>query len=77
MPFALTDDELAVVQRFATPLHPNQRGEYLKRVAALLDGHEVGPGLLHRACEQAQLEYRRPTVAINGRGNSGVGKYAR
>jgi hypothetical protein len=69
----LTDDELDIVRRFAEPLHPNDRDAYLKRVSALLDGHEVGPGLLHRCCEQAQRELRQPP-ALDGRPHSG--KYA-
>ena len=59
MPLALTDDQLATVQRFAEPLHPSQRGAYLLRVSAILQGREIGDGMLHRACEQAQLEHRR------------------
>jgi hypothetical protein len=71
----LSDDELDVVRRFAEPLHPNDRSAYLKRVSELLNGHVVGDGLPHRVCEQAQLELRRPTAAINGRPS--IGKYSR
>jgi hypothetical protein len=72
----LSDDELDIIQTFARPLHPDQRGAYLKRVAALLDGKELGEGAIHRACEMAQLEYRSP-AAINGRPHTGLGKYSR
>jgi hypothetical protein len=73
---ALTDDELAIIQRFASPLHPNDRSTYLERVSQLLKGREIGPGLIHRACEQAQRELRRP-AELDGRGGLGQGKYAR
>jgi hypothetical protein len=41
-PLALTDDHLATIQRLAEPLHPADRGAYLQRVSALLNGHELG-----------------------------------
>jgi hypothetical protein len=70
----LTDDELNTVRRFAEPLHPNDRRAYLERVTAILGDREIGPGSLHRACEQAQLELRRPPI-LDGR--IGEGKYSR
>jgi hypothetical protein len=61
----LSDDQLDVIRRFATPLHPNDRSAYLQRVSALLDGKVIGPGLLHRVCEAVQLELRR-VPALDG-----------
>lgn len=72
-PLALTDDQLAALQRFAEPLHPSDRGSFLTRVASILQDREIGDGAVHRAAEQAQLEYRRPTAAIDGR----AGKHGR
>jgi len=73
-PLALTDDELDVVRRFAQPLPRADRDSYLRRVAALLVGREIGPGILHRVCEQAQLELRRPPT-LDGRSRLPAGKY--
>ena len=61
-----TDNELTIIRRFAEPLHPNDRGSFLQRVAALLQGVELGDGALHRACQETQLQFRRAT-AIDGR----------
>jgi hypothetical protein len=63
MPLALTDDQFAIVRRFAAPLHPHDRGRYLQRVAELLRGRELGDGLIARAASAAQLEFRcSPTL---------------
>jgi len=74
-PLALDDAELAIIERFATPLPFQVRGDFLKRVCALLDGEMIGPGILHRVCAQAQNELRQPP-ALDGRGGLGQGKYA-
>ena len=87
MPLALTDDELSTVMRYGGVLHPHDRKAYLEKVSRLLQGQLVGPGSLHRACEQAQLELRssvRPADVLDGssslapeRGRSmNGGKYA-
>jgi hypothetical protein len=60
MPLALTDDPLLIIQQHAEPLHPKDRGDYLQRVAALLEGHEVGDGLVSRCARAAQREFVRP-----------------
>jgi hypothetical protein len=73
---ALTDDQLRIVQNFAEPLDPDQRGAYLHRVVAILRDQEIGDGALHRACSQAQAEYRRLPAALDGRGHHG-GKHGR
>jgi hypothetical protein len=74
-PLALDDAELAIIERFATPLPPQIRGTFLERVAALLAGEVIGEGILHRVCAQAQNELRQPP-AIDGTHRS-QGKYAR
>jgi hypothetical protein len=74
MPLRLTDSQLDVVRAFAEPIHITDRDAFLQRVAALLRDVEIGDGAVHRACEKAQLEYRRPTASINGRVMAG--KYA-
>jgi hypothetical protein len=74
-PLALTDDQLATIRRYAEPLHPHDRSRYLQRVVALLDGREIGDGLIARAARAAQLEFRRAPAEADGRPH--VGKYAR
>ena len=59
-PLGLTDDQLDVIQRLAEPLDPQDRDACLRRVAALLDGHEIGDGAISRAARQAQHELFRP-----------------
>jgi hypothetical protein len=39
-PVALTDDQLAQVQRCAQPLNPHDRGAYLEKVAEMLNGRK-------------------------------------
>jgi hypothetical protein len=39
-PIALTDGQLLAIQRAADPLHPQDRGPYLEKVAEMLNGHE-------------------------------------
>ena len=66
-----SDDELFTIETFAQPLPVADRGPFLERAAALLQGVEVGPGAIHRACEQAQLEARRSGAAIESRPHGG------
>jgi hypothetical protein len=73
---ALSDTQLDIIHRFAQPLDVDDRGEYLKRVAALLRGQEIGDGLVSRMAQLAQAEFRRMPAQIDGRGHNG-GKYGR
>lgn len=73
---ALSDDQLDIIRRFAQPLHVNDRDQYLRRVAALLRGEEIGDELVSRMAQLAQAEFRRMPAQIDGRGNN-VGKYGR
>ena len=41
----------------AEPLQPADRGPFLRRVATLLDGRELGDGLISRTARQAQSEF--------------------
>jgi hypothetical protein len=73
-PIALTDDQLATIKQAAQPLHPNDRGPYLERVAGMLQGHqELGDGIVSRAAKAAQSEFLRPPL----RPNLISGKYGR
>jgi len=56
-PLALTDVQLAVVRGLAEPLHPQDRDGYLRRIAALLHGRELGDGVVARAARMAQSEF--------------------
>jgi hypothetical protein len=71
----LTDDQLAMIENFARPLHHLDRGPYLQTVARLLAGHEIGDGTVSRACREAQREFLHPPVGAELRER--VGKYAR
>jgi len=57
---ALTDDQLLAIQQHAEPLRPQDRDAYLRKVAALLDGCEIGDGAVHRAARLAQREFFDP-----------------
>jgi hypothetical protein len=69
---ALTDQQLAVIQQAAAALHPRDRGPFLERVAAMLQGHELGDGSVSRAARAAQKEFLR-----GGAPQLHQGKYAR
>jgi hypothetical protein len=65
---ALTDDQLTIIRRLAEPLQYAARSAYLERVAQLLrDQTEIGDGIIHRAAEQAQKEFRRSPIQFNGK----------
>jgi hypothetical protein len=55
----LTDDQLSIIQRAAEPLNPHDRGAYLETVAELLNGHELGDGVVARAAKEAQRRFWR------------------
>jgi hypothetical protein len=67
----LSDNQLSIIQRLAEPLLHVDRGPYLERVAQLLNGCELGDGVVYRAAEQAQKQFRR-SVTLEDR----PGKYA-
>jgi hypothetical protein len=75
-PLALSDDQLAVVQRLAEPIVYADRAAYLQRVAQLLRDRELGDGAVHRAAQQAQREFRR-AITVADRGPNSGGKYGR
>ena len=57
---ALTDAQLATVKDIAARLvPPHLRQSYLRRVAELLDGQELGDGAIERAARQAANQTRR------------------
>lgn len=72
---ALTDDQMNIVTKLAEPLLYVDRAGYLRRVAELLRGRELGDGIVYRAAQQAQTEFRRMTVLEDQQLHSG--KYAR
>jgi hypothetical protein len=52
---SLSADEYAAVQAAAAPIHPLQRGAFLKALAVELEKHAVvGPGLVHRLAADLQ-----------------------
>ena len=71
MPLVLSDDQISIIKKLAEPLLYVDRARFLERVAELLRGHEIGDGVVYRAAEQAQKEFRR-SVTLEDR----AGKYA-
>jgi hypothetical protein len=67
----LSDAQISIITKLAEPLLYVDRGPFLQRVAELLRGHEIGDGVVYRAAEQAQKEFRR-AVTLEDR----PGKYA-
>jgi hypothetical protein len=53
-PIRLTDDELSAVFTAAQPIPVARRDQFLRDVAKMLRGVEVGPGSVHRAIAEAQ-----------------------
>jgi hypothetical protein len=52
------------VERMAEPLSPLDRAAFLRRVAELLDGIEIGDGSVARAARTAQSElWRAPDLS--------------
>lgn len=58
-PLRLSDDQMSMITRAAEPLQPADRGPFLQRVATLLNGHELGDGVISRVARQAQGEFFR------------------
>ena len=50
---------LDIVRRAAEPLHPHDRRAFLQTVAELLNGHEIGDGVVARAAREAQRRFMR------------------
>jgi hypothetical protein len=59
MAIALSDDQLSQIVQCAEPLPPQDRDQYLRRVADLLRGCEIGDGVVARAAREAQAEILR------------------
>ena len=60
-PLALSDAELDAVMAAARPIAVERRDAFLRQVAALLSGcGEIGPGVVHRICAEAQAQYFDP-----------------
>ena len=67
-PIALIDEQLDIVRRAAEPLQPHDRGVFLQTVAELLNGHEIGDGVVARAAREAQARFMRaPDFAYEAR----------
>ena len=61
---ALSDDQLAVIDRAAAALQAPDRGPFIEAVYDRLTGQPIGPGSLHRALADCQREFlqARPIV---------------
>src|SRR5882724_6432274 len=68
---ALTQELIEIVRQAALPIPPPARRRFYEAVDRKLDGHELGPGAVARACIEAQraflvapqadVDARRPT----------------
>jgi hypothetical protein len=57
-PLQLTDVEMDAVLRAAAPVHPSQRDDFLRAMAAELAQHAViGEGLIHRLAMEWQRRF--------------------
>jgi hypothetical protein len=70
IPLQLSDEQMDALVRIAAPLVPSDRRLFLEDVARALNGHEVGPGLLHRVAVECQRKYWSPG-ALDGRVKGG------
>jgi len=60
-PIRLSDSELDAVMSAARPLAVERRDEFLQAVANALQGcGEIGPGVVHRICAEAQRQHFDP-----------------
>lgn len=60
-PIRLSDSELTAVMSAARPLDVALRDAFLQRVASTLaEYREIGPGLVHRVCAEAQRQLFDP-----------------
>jgi len=67
-PLALSDDQMTAILRAAEPLDPDRRSDFLRDVAAALQGRELGDGLVGRICSEMQRRYLVPPDLFNGAG---------
>jgi hypothetical protein len=66
MPISLSDDELAAVMAAAAPIHPRERDQFLRDVAAELSKHlEIGPGVVGRVTAKIQRQHLAPRMSHN------------
>jgi hypothetical protein len=56
----LTDNQMAQIFRAAAPLSPPDRENFMRDVAAELDGKIIGDGSVQRVCREVQRRYFRP-----------------
>ena len=58
---SLSDDELRIVMDAAAPIHPRDRGQFLRDVAAELAKYpELGPGVIGRVVAKVQKQHLNP-----------------
>jgi hypothetical protein len=62
-PLALSDEDLGTVQDLARPLHPAQRGAFLRDLARELERcPEIGAGIVARTAKDVQRRYLSGTT---------------
>jgi len=54
-PIALTDSELHELRQIAETIPWDLRPDFLERVAAKLQGQDIGDGVVHRVCRAVSL----------------------
>jgi hypothetical protein len=71
-PIRLSDSELAAVMAAARPIAVSRRDAFLQQVAsALASCSEIGPGVVHRICAEAQrAHFDAPDLSAGAPGRS-------
>jgi hypothetical protein len=70
MPLRLSDAQLDMIMHAAAVLAPADRSPFLREVAALLQGREVGDGSVPRACADAWAKFWDPPQLERAKGTS-------
>jgi hypothetical protein len=66
---SLSDAEYDAIATACRPLPAQNRDAFLRDLAAALQGHELGPGLLHRTIAVVQRRYFDPPDFSSGYGS--------
>jgi len=67
-PIRLTDSELDSIMSAAQPLAVERRDAFLQQTGALQRCGDIGPGVVHRICAEAQRQhFDPPDLSADGR----------
>jgi hypothetical protein len=66
-PIAFDDESMRHVREFAAPIPSNRRDEYLRQIAEIAQGRDVGAGEMFRICRAVQRRILRGPRRKGGR----------